>query len=103
MNRHCAHKNGIHTLVNIVITDSTRTILFPRSYATQGFIVSNLTQAKERNYRNQHPTDQFLPLTIEIFGCLHKQIDVFLHDCVNAIWSLKRPKSLPLFVLVTFL
>jgi len=102
-NRHCAHKHGIHTLVNIVIVDPTRAILFPQSYATQGFIASNVAQAKERSYHNQHPTDQFLPLAIEIFGCLHKQIDVFLHDCVNAICSLKKSKSLPLFVLVTFL
>jgi hypothetical protein len=40
---------------------------------------------------------------MEGFGCLHKQVDVFLHNCANAIWSLKRLKCPPLFVLVTFL
>jgi hypothetical protein len=29
------------------------------------------------------------PLTMEVFGCLHKHVDVFLHKCANAIWSLK--------------
>jgi hypothetical protein len=29
------------------------------------------------NYHDQHPTDQFLPLAIEVVGCLHKQVDVF--------------------------
>jgi hypothetical protein len=28
---------------------------------------------------------------------------MFLHDCVHAIWSLKRLKDLHLFVFVTFL
>jgi hypothetical protein len=28
---------------------------------------------------------------------------MFLHDCANAIWSLKGPEGLHLFVLVTFL
>jgi hypothetical protein len=26
-----------------------------------------------------------LPLEIEVFGCLHKHVDVFLHDRANAI------------------
>jgi hypothetical protein len=43
------------------------------------------------NYCNQHPIDQTLPLAIEVFGCSHKHVDVFLHNRVNAIWSLKRP------------
>jgi hypothetical protein len=81
-------KYGIHTLVNIVIANPTRAILFPRSYTTQGFIAFDVAQAKERNYYNQHPTDQFLSLAIEVFGYLHKQIGVFLHNCANAIWSI---------------
>jgi len=28
---------------------------------------------------------------------------MFLHNCANAIWSLKRPKDLPFSVLVIFL
>ncbi len=86
-------KDGIHTLVDIVIADPTWAYLLPRSCAIQGFARSNAAQAKERNYHNQHPTNQFLPLAIEVFGCLHKHVDVFLHDCANAIWSLKRTKS----------
>jgi hypothetical protein len=61
-----------------------------------------VAQAKETNYFNQHPTDQFFPLAIEIFGRLHKQADVFLDNCANAIWNLKWLESLPLFVLVIF-
>jgi hypothetical protein len=42
-------------------------------------------QAKEMSYHNQHSINQFLSLAIEVFGCLHKYADVFLHDCVDAI------------------
>jgi hypothetical protein len=84
-------KDGIHTLADIVIVDPTWVDLFPWSYATQGFVNFDVTQAKEMSYRNQDPTNQFLPLAIEIFGCLHKHVDVFLHNCANVIWSLKGP------------
>jgi hypothetical protein len=59
--------------------------LLPWSCATQGFDASDTIQAKEMSFRNQHPTDQFLPLAIEVFGCPHKQADVFLHNYANAI------------------
>ncbi len=65
--------------------------LFPRSCTTQGFAAFDVAHAKERSYCNQHPIDQVLPLIIEVFGCLHKHVNVFLHDCINAIWSLKGP------------
>jgi hypothetical protein len=47
--------------------------------------------------------DQFLPLTIEIFGCLHKHVNVLFHDCANAIGSLKGPKGPHISTLVIFL
>jgi hypothetical protein len=78
-------KDGICTLTDIVIIDPTQTNLLPQSCATQGFATSDTTQAKEKNYRNQHPTDQVFPLVIEVFGCLHKHANVFLHDYSNAI------------------
>jgi hypothetical protein len=96
-------KDGIRTLIDIVIVDPTRTDLLPRSYITQGFVASNVAQAKEKSYRNWYPTDQFLPLTIEVFGYWHKHVDVFLHNCANAIWSLKGTKGLHLSTLVIFL
>ncbi len=76
--------------------------LLPQSCAIQGVTTFIAAQTKKRGYHDQHPTDQFLPSTIEVFGCLHKEVDVFLHDCANAIWSFKGPKSPPLLDLVTF-
>jgi hypothetical protein len=84
-------KNGIRTVANIVIVNPMWMDLLSWSCTTQGFVVFDAGQAKEKNYCNQHTIDQVLPLIIEVFGCLHKHADVFLHDCVNAIWSLKGP------------
>ncbi len=41
-------KNGIHTLVDVVIADSTQANLFPWSYATQRFVAFNVAQAKKK-------------------------------------------------------
>ncbi len=95
-------KDGIRILANIAIVDPMRADLFPRSCAIQGFVGYDVTQAKEKHYCNQHPINQFLPLIIEVFSCLHKHADVLLHNCANAIWSLKRSKVPHLFILVTF-
>jgi hypothetical protein len=38
-----------------------------------------------------------------VFGYLHIHVNVFLHDCVNAIWNFKGLEDPPIFVFVTFL
>jgi hypothetical protein len=96
-------KDDICTLVNVVIVNPMQVNLLPQSCATQGLVAFDVVQSKEKSHHDQHPTNQFFPLTIEVFGCLHKQTNVFLHDCANANWSLKGLEGLPLFVLVTFL
>ncbi len=68
-----------------------------------GFVAFDATQANKTSYPNRHPTNQFLPLAIEVFGCLHKHADVFLHDYANAIWSLKGIEGPHLSTLITFL
>ncbi len=97
------NKDDICTLVDVVIVDPKQLHLLPQSCAIQGFTTSYVTQTKERSYCNRHPTDQFLPLTIEIFGYLHKYANVFLQDCANDIWSLKGLKGPHVYTLVTFL
>jgi hypothetical protein len=95
-------KDGICTVAGVIIANPTRANLLPQSYTIQGFVASNAVQAKEMNYCNQHPTNQFLPLVTKLFGCLHKHVDVFLHDCANVVWSLKGLEGLHLSTLVTF-
>jgi hypothetical protein len=82
-------KNEVHTLTNVVIPNPTQAYLLFLSCSIQGFVVLGVVQTKERSYYDQHPTNQFLLFMIDVFGCLHKQANVFLHDCANAIWSLR--------------
>jgi hypothetical protein len=78
-------KDGIHTLLDIVIANPTWVDLLPQSCATQGFVAFDVAQVEEWRYCDQHLIDQFLPLAMEVFGCLHKHADVFLHNCAHAI------------------
>jgi hypothetical protein len=43
-----------------------------------------------------------LPLAIQNFICLHKYVDVFLHNCANVTWGMKGIKGPPSFVLINF-
>jgi hypothetical protein len=65
-------KDNICTLFNVDIVDLTRANLLPQSCATLKFVASDVVQAKERSYHDYHHVDQFLPLAVEVFGCLHK-------------------------------
>jgi hypothetical protein len=63
--------DGIHTLVDIVIIDPTHAHLVSQVTSSQGMVVTIAAQAKLVSYYNRHPKDDFIPLTIKIFGCLH--------------------------------
>jgi hypothetical protein len=82
-------KDRIYTLTDVVIANTMHVDLIFWSCTTKGFAASNAAQAKKKSYRDWHPIDQMLILAIEVFECLHKQIDVFLHNYANVIWSLK--------------
>ncbi len=95
-------KDEFLTLVDVVITNPMNVNLFPWSCTTQKFVTLDVASAKERNYCDLHPINQFLLLAIQVFKCLHKQANVFLHNYANVIWSFKRPKGLLLFILIFF-
>jgi hypothetical protein len=78
-------KNGVYTLTNIVIVNQTCVNLLLQFCTTQRFVTSDVAQAKEMSYHDRHPTNQFFPLAIEIFGCLQKCVNMFLHNCANAM------------------
>ncbi len=89
-------KDGICTLTNIVIVDPTQIDLLPWSYAIQGFVTFDATQAKERIYYNQHPIDQFLPLAIENIWLLTQTcrcVFTWLCQCHLELERAKGPSS----------
>jgi hypothetical protein len=77
-------------------------ICFPNLEQLKDLLLSMQFRPKKGGMRWHLVIDQFLFLAIEVFRCLHKHVDMFLHKCANAIWSLKKPKGPPLLVLVTF-
>jgi hypothetical protein len=86
-------KDKICTLVDVVIINPTRANLFHWSCATWRFTTSETTQAKERNYCDWHPTDHFLPLAIEVFGCRQTSWCVLTWLCQCYV-ELQRVKGL---------
>jgi hypothetical protein len=55
------------------------------SIAIANTITFNVIQTKEKSYYNQHTFEKFFFLTIEVYGGLHKHVNVFVHNCANAI------------------
>jgi hypothetical protein len=76
-------KDDIRILIDVVIADLTK--VFFQYCATQRFVPFNVAQVKEQNYCDQHLINQNFPLVVEVFECLHEQVDVFLHNCANVI------------------
>jgi hypothetical protein len=59
-------------------------------------------QIKEGLYRNQYLAKKKFPLAIEVFGCLHQQVDNFLHHCANMAWVANVSKGPLLLILGAF-
>jgi hypothetical protein len=57
-----------------------------------------VVQAKEGLYDDWHSINAFLPLAIEVFSCLHQQVNDFFHQYANMLWSAKCISSPPLVV-----
>ncbi len=55
--------------------------------------------SKGRILPHQHSIDAFLPFAIEVFGCLHQQMNKFFHQRVNMAWSTKGTNGPPLTIL----
>ncbi len=56
--------------------------LLPRFCVIQRFVAFNAVQAKERSYRNQHPTEQFLLLTIYIYMVAYTNMSMCFYTIV---------------------
>jgi hypothetical protein len=68
--------DGVRTLANVVIIDPIRVDLASRIVLSHGIVVTVVAQAKDGFYRDRFPTNMFLLLAIEVFECLHQQMNV---------------------------
>jgi hypothetical protein len=60
-------------LVNNIIVDPTLANLVLVLWANlfHGVVITIVVQSKDGHYCDRYPMDQFLPLAIKVFGCLH--------------------------------
>lgn len=61
-----------------------------------------MTQANEGSSHDQHPCYVFLPFAIEVFNCLHQQVNNFFHQSGDMEWSTKCSSDPPLATLHAF-
>jgi hypothetical protein len=64
--------------------------------------VTIVAQAKVVSYHDQHLEDDFIPLIMKTFGCLHQEANDFFHRCANMAWLVKGSKGPPLSILRSF-
>ncbi len=61
--------NIVRTLVDVIIVDPIRIDLVSWATLFRGVATIIMTQAKDGLYHDQFPTDMFLFLVVEVFGC----------------------------------
>jgi hypothetical protein len=69
--------NNIHTLAYVIIVNPICANLVLQAVFSQKMTMTIVIQAKIVSYCDSHPEDDFILLTINIFGCLHKLMDYF--------------------------
>ncbi len=71
------------------------------SFLWGGYVLGVIGSSGEGRI-GRYLVDVFLPLAIEVFGCLHQHADTFFYWCANMMWTTKGTKGLPLLVLCSF-
>jgi len=74
------------TLALVVITNPTWVDLVFRIVSSHEVAMIVAILAKEGLYHDWHLTCAFLPFAIQVFGCLHHQVDDFLQWGINIVW-----------------
>jgi hypothetical protein len=74
-------KDDLHTLMDLVITNSTCTNMVQQTSTTTTHAATMVAQEKTQSYAEQAPSNDFIPLAIETYGCLHSCFDSFLITC----------------------
>jgi hypothetical protein len=77
-------KDGFRTLTNIVIVDSTYTNLVQHASTMIVHATIVVVQNKAQSYIKQMLIDDFIPLAIKTYCCLHPHFDSFFISYVHA-------------------
>jgi len=71
-------KNGCYILMDIVIVDLIRIYMVQWTLTMITHATRMVAYEKTQFYAKRTPRDDFIPLVIEIYGCLHSQFDSFM-------------------------
>jgi len=77
-------RNSFQTLTNVFIADPTCIDLVQCALTTTAHAMTVVTQNKTQSYIKSELKDDFIPLVIETYDCLHPCFDSFLISCVHA-------------------
>ncbi len=76
-------RDDFRTLTKIVIANLIHTSLVQNASMTTMHATKKIVQNKAQSYTERTPRDDFIPLTIETYGCLHPHFDSFLTSYVH--------------------
>lgn len=89
-------KDEVWTFVDFVITNPTHGIILAQVSSTQDFCsIKSNTNKRMKSLKSPQTRNQFLPLAIAVFYCLHKEANDSLQDwannvCANTMWQMKN-------------
>jgi len=76
-------RNNFRTLADVVIVDSTHPNLVQCASTTTMHVATIVAQNRAWSYIEQVLEDDFIPIAIETYGCLHLCFDSFFTSCVH--------------------
>ncbi len=83
-NGYCHHQKQFSNLGRIVIANPTCIDLVQHVLMMTTHSAKVIAQDKARSYTKQTPGNDFIPLAIKTYNCLHLYFDSFLTSCVHA-------------------
>ncbi len=86
--------NRFRTLGNVVIVDPTHINLVQQASMTTTHWATVATQDKEWSYTKWVLRNDFIPLAIKTYNCLHPHFGYFLSSCVHASIACHQQTSL---------
>ncbi len=78
--------------MNVVITNPTHPNMVQRALSMIAHATIVVIQEKAQSYMEHASRNDFSPLAIEIYGCLHSCLNLFSIYCVQAIITMGSPQ-----------
>jgi hypothetical protein len=88
--------------MNVIIVDPTRIDLVQHALMRTTHAVAIVVQNKARSYTKQTPRNNFIPLAIKTYDCLHLHFDSYFTSYVHANIAYHQQTSLLPSMLISY-